>query len=121
MRCCLKSLLYNLVDNAIKASPEKEAVGFSCKEDNGCALIAVSDHGRGIARDEQEKVFEPFYMTDKSRSRKAGGAGLGLALCAEIAEKHNAVISLQSEEGKGTTVTVKLKAESGGKANEKTD
>lgn len=120
-RDLFKSLLYNLVDNAIKASPENEAVGFSCKEDNGCALIAVSDHGRGIARDEQEKVFEPFYMTDKSRSRKAGGAGLGLALCAEIAEKHNAVISLQSEEGKGTTVTVKLKAESGGKANEKTD
>ena len=65
---------------------------------------------KGIAPDEQKKVFEPFYMTDKARSRKAGGAGLGLALCAEIAKKHEAVIRLKSEVNKGTAITVTVKA-----------
>ena len=109
-RDLFKSLLYNLVDNAVKASPENETVSFSCKEEGGFAVITVSDHGRGIAPDEQKKVFEPFYMTDKARSRKAGGAGLGLALCAEIAKKHEAVIRLKSEVNKGTAITVTVKA-----------
>lgn len=113
-RDLFKSLLYNLVDNAVKASPENETVSFSCKEEGGFSVITVSDHGRGIAPDEQKKVFEPFYMTDKARSRKAGGAGLGLALCAEIAKKHEAVIRLNSELNKGTTITVTIKAVNGG-------
>lgn len=109
-RDLFKSLLYNLVDNAVKASPENETVSFSCKEEGGFAVITVSDHGRGIDPDEQKRVFEPFYMTDKARSRKAGGAGLGLALCAEIAKKHEAVIRLKSEVNKGTAITVTVKA-----------
>ena len=109
-RDLFKSLLYNLVDNAVKASPENETVSFSCKEERGFAIITVSDNGKGIAPDEQKKVFEPFYMTDKARSRKAGGAGLGLALCAEIAKKHEAVIRLKSEVNKGTAITVTVKA-----------
>ncbi len=113
-RDLFKSLLYNLVDNAVKASPENETVSLSCKEEGGFAVITVSDNGRGIAPDEQKKVFEPFYMTDKSRSRKAGGAGLGLALCAEIAKKHDAIIRLNSEVNKGTTITVTIKAVNGG-------
>lgn len=113
-RDLFKSLLYNLVDNAVKASPENETVRFFCKEEGGFAVITVSDHGRGIAPDEQKRVFEPFYMTDKSRSRKAGGAGLGLALCAEIARKHNAVIRLSSKVNQGTVITVTIKAADGG-------
>ena len=113
-RDLFKSLLYNFVDNAVKASPENETVSFSCKEEGGFAVITVSDHGKGIAPDEQKKVFEPFYMTDKSRSRKAGGAGLGLALCAEIAKKHEAVIRLNSERNKGTVITVTIKGVNGG-------
>lgn len=113
-RDLFKSLLYNLVDNAVKASPENETVCFSCKEEGGFAVITVSDHGKGIAPEEQKRVFEPFYMTDKSRSRKAGGAGLGLALCAEIAKKHDAVIRLNSEVNKGTAITVTIKAVDGG-------
>lgn len=113
-RDLFKSLLYNLVDNAVKASPENETVRFFCKEEGGFAVITVSDHGRGIAPDEQKRVFEPFYMTDKSRSRKAGGAGLGLALCAEIARKHNAVIKLSSKVNQGTVITVTIKAADGG-------
>lgn len=113
-RDLFKSLLYNLVDNAVKASPKNETVRFFCKEEGGFAVITVSDHGRGIAPDEQKRVFEPFYMTDKSRSRKAGGAGLGLALCAEIARKHNAVIKLSSKVNQGTVITVTIKAADGG-------
>ena len=109
-RDLFKSLLYNLVDNAVKASPENETVSFSCKEERGFAIITVSDNGKGIDPDEQKRVFEPFYMTDKARSRKAGGAGLGLALCAEIAKKHDAVIRLNSEINKGTIITVTIKA-----------
>ena len=113
-RDLFKSLLYNLVDNAVKASPENETVSFSCKNQSGFAVIIVSDNGKGIAHEEQKRVFEPFYMADKSRSRKASGAGLGLALCAEIAKKHDAVISLNSVVNKGTTVTVTIKAIDGG-------
>ena len=109
-RDLFKSLLYNLVDNAVKASPEKETVNLSCKEEGSFAVVTVSDNGKGIAPDEQKRVFEPFYMTDKARSRKAGGAGLGLALCAEIAKKHDAVIRLNSEINKGTIITVTIKA-----------
>ena len=111
-RDLFKSLLYNLVDNAVKASPPQTAVTLACHTNGEQAIITVSDHGQGIPEEEQQRVFEPFYMTDKSRSRKAGGAGLGLALCAEIARKHDAVISLISHPHKGTTVTVTVPGQS---------
>jgi two-component system phosphate regulon sensor histidine kinase PhoR len=62
------------------------------------------DNGHGIPEAELDKIMEPFYMVDKSRARKQGGAGLGLALCRKIAEIHNGSISVRSELGKGTEV-----------------
>lgn len=104
-----KSLIYNILDNAVKASGDGGKIYLSCKRDGDYAVISVKDNGIGISEEDKEHIFEAFYMADKSRSRKQGGAGIGLALCAEIAEKHNAVITLESTLGKGTNVQVRIK------------
>ncbi len=70
--------------------------------------ITVADQGRGIPEGELNKITEPFYMVDKSRSRAEGGAGLGLALCKQIAELHRGRLRFESREGKGTIVTAEL-------------
>ena len=74
----------------------------------GDAVITITDYGTGMKKEDMQKVFEPFYMVDKSRSRKAGGAGLGLALCAEIAKLHNAILEIDSKLGKGTTIFITI-------------
>lgn len=112
-----KSLIYNLLDNAVKASYDGGEILLSCRRDGEYAVISVQDSGIGISEEDMEHIFEAFYMADKSRSRKQGGSGLGLALCAEIAKKHNAKIGLQSTLGKGTTVRIRIKT-AGGKVNE---
>ena len=70
--------------------------------------VTVADQGRGIPEGELNKITEPFYMVDKSRSRAEGGAGLGLALCKQIAALHGGELRFESREGRGTTVTVEL-------------
>lgn len=100
----LKTLLYNLIDNACKASKEGQEIALLGKTDGVRYCFSVSDCGRGIPKDELEKITQPFYMVDKSRSRKMGGAGLGLALCSEIARLHNSTLTIESEENVGTTV-----------------
>ncbi len=103
-----KSLLYNLLDNGRKASAVGGALTLSAEESGGGVTIRVSDQGRGIPQSELDKICEPFYMVDKSRSRKAGGAGLGLALCREIVSAHRGTMEIQSEEGRGTTVLLRF-------------
>ncbi len=102
----IKSLIYNLIDNAVKASKAGSEIRLDCTIKDGKTAISVIDHGSGMPAEHIKKVTEPFYMVDKSRSRKAGGAGLGLALCVEIAKQHNAKLKISSEEGKGTIVMV---------------
>ena len=68
--------------------------------------IAVKDQGMGIPEKEIKRITQPFYMLDKARTRKAGGAGLGLALCLEIARLHGASLRIDSELGHGTCVTI---------------
>ena len=97
----IKTVLVNLIDNACKAS---EAGGVI--EIGGCDLtdgyrFFVRDYGIGIAPEEQHKITEAFYMVDKSRARSKNGAGLGLALCAEILKIHGSVLEIESEQGKG--------------------
>ena len=94
----ITDVLINLVDNAVKASEPGSQIILRA-EDN---RVEVQDFGRGIPKEEQEKILEPFYMIDKSRSRKNGGAGLGLALIAVIVQKHNIKMSIESEVGKGS-------------------
>lgn len=115
----LKSLLYNLIDNAVKASSPGQNIRLLCesREENMAAFV-VKDEGIGMAQEDIRKVTEPFYMVDKSRSRKAGGAGLGLSLCLEIARCHGGRLDIQSAPKKGTTVTVLLPGEGGQHKNE---
>lgn len=101
-RDLFESLLINLIDNAVKAGKEGDAIRLEAAGNE----ISVTDQGRGIPPGDLPRVTEAFYMVDKSRSRKAGGIGLGLALCSRIAELHNASLHIESREGEGTRVTV---------------
>ena len=102
----LKELLENLVQNAIRYNREGGFVQVTVKETAGHASLTVEDNGIGIPESAKDRVFERFYRVDKSRSRETGGTGLGLAIVKHIAQLHDAKISLESELGKGTKITV---------------
>lgn len=102
----LQSLLVNLIDNAVKASGAGTAVSVAAFYQEGKPVITVTDQGKGIEPAELTRITEPYYRVDKPRNRREGGAGLGLALCRQIAEKHGAVLSFRSAPGEGTTATV---------------
>lgn len=104
----IEDLVYNLIDNAIKYNVENGNVLVSVKNEENNGLISVKDTGIGIPKEEQNRVFERFYRIDKSRSKKIEGSGLGLSIVKHIVEYHNGSITLESEVGKGTTITIKL-------------
>ena len=105
-RILIESMLINLLDNAIKASTVGAAVELSGSAENGSSVIQIRDFGNGVPDEHIAKLTEPFYRIDKARSRSEGGAGLGLALCEQIAQHHNAKLVFSSEPGKGTTVKI---------------
>jgi len=103
----IKSLMTNLCLNAIQSCASgKGIVTMAAKNDNAGVTLSVTDNGCGIPAGSIPKVTEPFYRVDKARSRKEGGAGLGLALCRRIAEAHGAELTIESETGAGTTVKI---------------
>lgn len=105
----IKSLLYNLIDNAVKASQPGTCVTLNAYfTQDGVMEFSVADQGSGIPKEELDKIFEPFYRMDKARSRKYGGAGLGLALCMEIAHAHAATLEIESEVGRGTVIRLRF-------------
>ena len=103
-----QSLLYNLLDNGMKASGEGQTLRVFCEKSEQTLTVSVEDQGIGMSPEELKKITEPFYMADKSRSRKEGGVGLGLSLCASIAERHHAQLTFESALGKGTTVRISI-------------
>lgn len=106
----MMSLLMNLIDNGCKASPEGGTIRVSA-----CAQrIEVEDFGKGIPKEELSHVMQPFYMVNKARAKTAGSVGLGLSLCGEIARLHDASIEIESEEGKGTRVSLVWNKEEAG-------
>ncbi len=108
-RLLISLLISNLCDNALKACRNGGEVIIGCGEDENTAFISVRDSGIGMSEEQLKHITEPFYRTDKSRSREEGGTGLGLSLCARIAKAHNAILSFESELGKGTEATLYFK------------
>lgn len=102
----LDEMLYNLCDNAIKYNKQNGTVNVIINQTENGVNVIVQDTGIGIPATHQSRVFERFYRVDKSHSKKAGGTGLGLAIVKHGAIYHNAKISLESTESKGTTITI---------------
>ena len=102
----MTEVIINLIDNAIKASKEGNSIFLTAGTDEKGVYISVKDNGIGIPEEEIDRILEPFYMVDKSRSRKTGGAGLGLALVAEILKQHEFVLQINSKMGSGTDVRI---------------
>ena len=105
-RQMMDELLYNLCDNAIRYNVHGGSVRLEVRPVRDKVIVCVQDTGIGISPENQEHVFERFYRVDKSRSKATGGTGLGLAIVKHIAVKHNAQITLESELGRGTTISV---------------
>jgi two-component system, OmpR family, sensor histidine kinase SenX3 len=104
----LVTALANLVSNAIAYSPPGSLVSISRQRRGENIEIAVTDRGIGIARKDQERVFERFFRADKARSRSTGGTGLGLAIAKHVAANHNGSIGLWSQLGTGSTFTLSI-------------
>lgn len=109
----VKSLLYNLIDNAGKAMDGGGIIAVKGTAIPGGCQFQVVDNGRGMEEADLSKITEAFYRVDKARSRSQGGAGLGLALCKQIVELHGGTIHYDSQLGKGTRVTVTLYTQEG--------
>ena len=105
----LSTLILNLCDNACKASAKGGIILLLGRKKENGYMFCVRDFGKGIPKAELKNVTEAFYMVDKSRARKQGGAGLGLALCEKIAKIHQSGLFIESEEGVGTAVTFTVK------------
>ncbi len=106
----LHEMIYNLCDNAIKYNVENGCVEISVFKGEQGAVITVKDTGIGIPAEYQSRVFERFFRVDKSRSKASGGTGLGLSIVKHIVQYHHGTIDLQSEVGKGTSISVTLPA-----------
>ena len=101
-------MLYNLVENAIKYNHVNGKVIVSAKQTGNDIVITIADTGSGIDEAFREKIFEPFFRVDKSRSREIGGVGLGLAMVREIVRAHDGKIDVHQNAYGGTTFEVKL-------------
>ena len=98
----------NLADNAINACSSEGRVTLGCGHSEQGSYLYVEDTGKGISQEQLQKITEPFYRVDRARSRKDGGAGLGLAISSEFVKKHGATMKIESQVGKGTTVTIEF-------------
>lgn len=102
----LLTLLSNLLDNARKASAAGGNLWLRGRQEIGRVIVEIEDEGKGIALEDQPRVFESFYMADKVRNSKNNGVGLGLSICADIVKIHNARIELDSKLEKGTLIKI---------------
>ena len=101
-RTMLYRAMSNLVENAAKYNRESGSISISASQQQEDIIIKIADTGIGIPKEECERIFEPFYRVDQSRSRSVGGAGLGLALVKDIVEKHRGTIQVCSRAGQGS-------------------
>ena len=106
----LRQVLVNLVDNAVKYSPDGGRVELRVHNGDGLCVIDVVDEGLGIPSDERERIFEKFYRLDPQQTHGVGGSGLGLYICRELVERMDGSLSVESEPGKGSRFRVELPA-----------
>ncbi len=106
----IEQAVLNLIDNAIKYSPNDSKIMVNSQKNGNEILIKVSDQGSGIPREHLSHIFERFYVVDKSRSRKLGGTGLGLSIVKHISQVHGGYITVESQINKGSTFTIHLPA-----------
>lgn len=104
----LYQMFLNLVDNAVKYTPEGGMISIAIHRDGTYAEVRVRDTGIGISPEHRKKIFDRFYRVDKARSRELGGAGLGLSIVQWIVEIHGGTITVESEPGQGSTFIVRL-------------
>jgi two-component system, OmpR family, phosphate regulon sensor histidine kinase PhoR len=104
----LEEVLHNLLDNAVKFSPENGEIRLRGTRCGSNVVLSVADTGIGISKEHLPRVFERFYRADKARSRELGGTGLGLAIVKHIAQLHGGGVEAESELGRGTTIRIVL-------------
>jgi len=104
----MTQVIDNILNNAIKYSPDGGKITVSMKTTDDQMILSISDQGLGIPKQDLPKIFDRFYRVDKARSRAQGGTGLGLAIAKEIIKQHNGFIWAKSEYGKGSTFTIVL-------------
>lgn len=107
-RAQLVTALRNLIDNAVRYSPENTQVGIGLSVTDGVVSVSISDQGDGLTPDEQDRIFERFYRVDAARSRHTGGTGLGLSIVKHIISNHGGEVTLWSAPKMGSTFTVRL-------------
>jgi two-component system sensor histidine kinase VicK len=101
-------VLDNIMNNAIKYSPDGGTITCGLIETNDSVIFSISDEGLGIPKRDLANVFDRFFRVDKARARSMGGTGLGLAISKEVVQKHKGKIWVESTEGKGTTFYISL-------------
>jgi len=104
----LTSAIYNLLENAVKFSPDGGDVSCVGRVEDDDVVVIVEDHGIGIPSRDLERIFERFYRVDAGRSRSTGGTGLGLAIVRHVAANHRGSVQVESREGEGSTFTFRL-------------
>ncbi len=112
-RAKLTQVVSNLIDNAIKYTQENGIIRVRLIRSGHDAILSVSDNGPGIPKADQSHIFDRFYRVDKARSRDTGGTGLGLSIVHQMVLMHGGAISVDSEEGQGSTFTVELPVHQG--------
>jgi two-component system OmpR family sensor kinase len=104
----LRQVVGNLVRNALVHTPGSTPIEISVGRNDGVALLSVSDHGPGLGPGQKERIFEPFYRADPSRSRDSGGAGLGLSIVNAVVAAHGGMVTVRETSGGGATFEVEL-------------
>lgn len=104
----LTQVVYNILDNALKYTPEGGLIRVRLIRSGRDAILSIADNGPGIPKQDQPHIFDRFYRVDKARSRDTGGTGLGLSIVNQLVLMHGGTVSVQSEEGHGSTFTVEL-------------
>ena len=104
----LKQVLTNLVDNAIKFTPERGTIRITAAVSGNRVTVAIADNGIGIPAEDLPRIFERFYRVDKARSREVGGTGLGLSIVKHSVEAHGGQVGVESSPGGGTTFRFSL-------------